>query len=96
MPYSDEYEKEVRLLEAWFIEQIAGLEPLSLTTAEYKIGTDAVPEPWKGIVAEAGKIWLAHRNYELSYNQICRAFFAAADKCGLALRFPAPGAKSSL
>lgn len=53
-----------------------------VTRAEYARGVDCLGEPFTSIVKEASRFWLREHNYEVSYTQICRAFFMAADGLG--------------
>jgi hypothetical protein len=80
---SPQYEQEIINLRMWFIERLPALGNFTMTQAEYKFGCDFLPEPWKSLTAEAYKLWLSDRNYELSYRQMCEAFFYAASYCGV-------------
>jgi hypothetical protein len=80
---TDEYTTQVSDLTAWFAERLPALPTLSLTWAQYTRGVDALPQGQHlHLVHEAMATWLKERNYELSYNQMCQAFFAAAKETG--------------
>lgn len=71
------YEMEVRLLTNYFRERLAVCGPLAMTDERRKIGTDSLTGLHGDLVRGSFVEWLAMRNYELSYNQTCKAFFAA-------------------
>lgn len=56
---------------------------ISLTKGEWKAGTDSLENYHADLVRAAVIEWLTTRKYELSYNQMCVAFFGAADDCDL-------------
>jgi len=79
----DRYQKEVADLIEWYAARLPVCGPVRLTQDEYSSGTDAL-QGLHATLAQAAFIeWLAMRNYELSYNQCCSAFFAAAKKLSL-------------
>jgi len=71
------YADEVAALTAWFRPKLEG-QTLRISAAQHHQGTDGLPEPFHGMVTEAFDEWLYNRNYELSYNQMCVAFYGAA------------------
>ncbi len=78
---SPRYEQEITDLSAWFETAMDGLPSITMTEAQYSRGTDALPEgEYCHLVAKAFSLWLNDRNYELSYNQICNAFFTVGTK----------------
>lgn len=79
--YGDNYRQQVLDLKEWFKKRLQG-ETVTLTTEEYASGTDSLPEPFKRMVQVAFDEWLTERKYELSYNQMCLAFFHAAQEVG--------------
>lgn len=74
---SHNYETQIKLLTEWFKERLANLPSFTMTKAELRQGTDALKEEYASLVVEAMREWLEERHYELSYNQMCNAFFAA-------------------
>ena len=47
------------------------------------MGVDGLPSNLGALTARAGNIWSCERQYELSYNQFCIAFFEAASQLGI-------------
>ena len=80
---SENYTKQINDLIQWFAERLPNLEQLKLTEAEYKIGVDSLKDYHAKLRDAAFIEWLTMRNYELSYNQVCNAFFAAAKQVGV-------------
>lgn len=79
---SHNYETQIKLLTEWFKERLANLPSFVMTKAELRQGTDALKEEYAALVVEAMREWLEERHYELSYNQMCNAFFTAANSIG--------------
>jgi hypothetical protein len=50
-------------------------ETLRIHELDRAKGVDALPEPWKQIAQDVFQYSLHELNYELSYNQLCIAFF---------------------
>lgn len=69
-------------LRDWFKARLTALPDVVLTQSEYRAGTDSLKEPHAPLTKQAFDEWLAKRNYELSYNQMCNGFFAAARSLG--------------
>lgn len=90
---SERYQKEVSDLVDWYAARLPACGPLSLTQDEYKRGTDALTGNHATLARAAFVEWLAMRNYELSYNQCCSAFFEAAKRTRL---LSVTGARESL
>lgn len=80
---SDRYQKEVADLIEWYAARLPVCGPLQITEDDYRRGTDALTGMHLHLAQSAFIEWLAMRNYELSYNQCCSAFFAAAKKLNL-------------
>lgn len=80
---SEQYAKQINDLRAWFGERLPALPKISLTRDEWKAGTDSLKNYHADLVRGAFIEWLTMRKYELSYNQMCVAFFGAADDCGV-------------
>ena len=78
---SDRYIAETNALHYHFVAKMAELPPISLTEAARRVGTDCLPEgsQHRAMVDEAFQEWLTSRDYELSYNQMCIAFFMAGE-----------------
>lgn len=83
MSYSERYTSEVEALTEYFKERLPVCGAVVLTKDEYGAGTDSLTHPHKMLVGGAYVEWLAKHNYELSYNQGCVAFFAAAKALNL-------------
>lgn len=79
---SPRYEKEVADLTEWFKAKLAELPEFKITQMEYNAGVDLTGPPYIKLAGEAFDEWLSKRNYELSYNQMCMAFFGAAKEIG--------------
>jgi hypothetical protein len=80
---SERYTSEVSALADWLAERLPALGPLRVTSAEFLVGTDSLADPHAALCDEAFRHWLDIRKYELSYNQMCNAFFAAARDAGV-------------
>lgn len=76
---SGRYSKEVADLRAWFAERLPALGPFTMSRDDYQAGVDKLPETHRDLRNQATNEWLTERDYELSYNQMCQAFFAAAN-----------------
>jgi hypothetical protein len=81
--YSDNYQKQVNDLRAWFATRLPALGPIELSHAEIEGGIDSLTGEHKNLTDTAFNEWLTERNYELSYNQMCNAFFEAVCECDL-------------
>lgn len=77
------YEQQIVDLRVWFIQRLPAMGDFTMTQDEYKIGCDFLPDPWKALTTEAFNLWKSERGYELSYRQMCSAFFYAASHCGV-------------
>lgn len=76
---SGRYSKEVDDLRVWLAERLPALGPFTMTRDDYQAGVDKLPQTHTELRREATNEWLTARDYELSYNQMCQAFFAAAN-----------------
>lgn len=80
------YHKMVAELKDYLKGKIKALPSFQMHENEVKIGVDALtvcaPKRYGEIIDEAHKFFLERRQYELSYNQMCQAFFDAADELG--------------
>lgn len=81
--YSSHYGKQIDDLIAWFTNRIKDRAPIQLSEDEYRMGVDKLPDDLKELTKEAFSIWLNEKRYELSYNQVCIAFFEAAYQVGI-------------
>lgn len=79
---SERYTQEIEALKEWFKENLSSFPALDLTQDEFKAGTDSLKDGYAAIVSYAFWKWLYERNYELSYNQGCNAFFQAVRELG--------------
>lgn len=77
MSYSQLYLDQVIDLAAWFRRRIPEIEVPAVTREMMNAGVDALGESVKRLCDEAHAEWLRERNYDLSYNQVCKAFFVA-------------------
>jgi hypothetical protein len=77
------YHDEITALTEWFMARLPALGGLELTKAERAEGGDSLKGPHEELWREAFYSWINDRHYELSYNQMCIAFFAAAENLGL-------------
>lgn len=73
------YRKELHNLTLWLRAALSCVPEFTITCQQYLYGVDALPSYLKDICNNAFHVWLTHRNYELSYNQMCIAFFSAAE-----------------
>lgn len=80
---SGRYSKEVNDLIAWFEERLPEKGAFVMSQADYQTGVDALKSPQHSLVNVAFTEWLSARQYDLSYNQTCQAFFAAAKNLNL-------------
>ncbi len=81
------YHKQIADARDWFKIEMATLPVFVPSEAEYVNGIDRLNEPYAALTKRAFDEFLNNRNYELSYNQLSLAFFAAADELGkLALK----------
>lgn len=79
---SPNYHQQIEELRDWFKAKLAALPEVVLTKYEYSAGTDSLKAPHAPLTKQAFDEWLAQRNYELSYNQMCSGFFTAARDLG--------------
>lgn len=84
---SERYVKEINDLREWFKQRLPALGKIKLTEAQWEAGTDSLEDaelPYhRDLVRYAFIERLTMRKYDLSYNQICVAFFGAAEECSL-------------
>lgn len=80
---SGRYSEEVDALRDWYAERLPALGPFTMTQGDYNAGTDRLPHSHSHLPRKAFNEWLTDRQYELSYNQSCQAFFAAANSLKL-------------
>lgn len=78
------YSQETDKLQSHFKAAMVELkEPIRITEQEYKMGTDSLLKTSHGdLIREAVDKWNSKGEYELSYSQLCRAFFGAARELG--------------
>jgi hypothetical protein len=81
--YSTRYQDEIVALTEWFKARLPPLGAIVLSQSEYSSGVDALKGAHRELRKEASRVWNEQRKYDLSYNQMCVAFFAAAHACGL-------------
>lgn len=78
--YPRSYGYQIDELAEWFTDKVAPWKHVEISKEQRNSGVDSVPDILRAIVEEASREWGAVRKYELSYNQMCVAFFAAWDK----------------
>ena len=76
---SGRYSEEVDALRQFFTERLPELGSFTMSQSDYSAGVDKLGFPRDALIEIASAEWLASRNYELSYNQMCQAFFGAAN-----------------
>lgn len=76
------YTQAIQDASNFFSERIRGLPPLTLSEDGYAMGTDSLGGEYKNAVSECYTYMVYHHHYELSYNQICQAFFRAVTGAG--------------
>ena len=82
MGFSERYHNEVKALESWFYPLLVGKRVAS--TYDIRVyGVDKMPPEYIAMTKKAFDVWLEHREYEVSYAQMCAGFFAAANRAGL-------------
>ncbi len=79
----EDYIKQINDLREWFKSEMKYFPILEMSQSEYSGGVDYLPENYGQLRDRAFNIWLNERHYELSYNQMCQAFFRAANDLGL-------------
>lgn len=74
------YNDRVLELTEWFEERLPEGGLITISQDEYEVGIDSFsPVGFHGkLRMQAFDHWLRERHYELSYNQMCIAFFQAA------------------
>jgi hypothetical protein len=77
----ERYAKEINDLREWLKLRLPALGKFKLTRDQWEAGTDSLKNYHADLIRDAFIEWLTTREYELSYNQMCAAFFAAADAC---------------
>jgi hypothetical protein len=75
---SNRYACELDSLTLWFRAALSCVPKFVITRQQYAYGVDSLPSYLKDVCNNAFHVWLTHRNYEISYNQMCIAFFSAA------------------
>lgn len=76
---SDKYRNQIADLAEYFRLRLPACGPLTLTPKQRSAGVDSLSGLHKGLVSSACTEWLLTRKYDLSYNQVCIAFFTALD-----------------
>lgn len=79
----DQYTAEMQDFQAWLWRAMADFSPVTISRDDYRKGVDALPDSIKMLVSAGYQLWLDSRHYELSYNQCCKACFAAMRKRGI-------------
>lgn len=77
MTSSQLYRQQIIDLTEWFTVRLRRMPFIRPTEAQKVRGIDALPQPYRDLAKEAFDLWLAERSYELSYNQMCIAFWSA-------------------
>lgn len=73
------YDDEISVLIEYFKKNLATHEPFSMTEEQFQSGCDGLEsESLKQMIHDTFELWLSDREYELSYNQMCIAFFTVA------------------
>ena len=78
---SNMYQDKITELIKWFDARIKYMEPLEITQSEYSLGVDCLSGKYIELRVDAFSELLTN-GCELSYNQVCNAFFASARKNG--------------
>jgi hypothetical protein len=79
----EDYIKQINDLREWFKNELKSFPVLEMSRASYRGGVDSLPENYRQLTNRAFNVWLDEKRYELSYNQMCQAFFRAANDLGL-------------
>jgi len=80
---TENYHKQITDLTDWFSARLPNLGKVNLSRNEYKDGICRLTGNHDELQKQAFTEWLENRHYELSYNQMCIAFFSAAGQLGL-------------
>ena len=59
------------------------IQPIELTQEQYSCGVRALPDNLQAMSQEVAQQILDEENYDLSYSQLCSAFFVAAEELNL-------------
>lgn len=81
--HSELYEQVIQETTAEFKKVLVGREPIVLSEAQYSAGVDALPKDLEKLAQEVSQRVGDKMDYELSYNQLCKAFFTAAQELGI-------------
>lgn len=79
--WSEKYRQVIQELTEWFAERLDG-KTVTMTSLDVSRGCDALPEPFDAMPKDAFEEWKFNRSYEVSYSQMCTAFFRAAKRVG--------------
>jgi len=79
---SERYEQIIAGLTERFKTFLETVPPLTMTRGEFHEGVDALPEEVRSEVMRIMRELQDEENYEVSYNQLCRAFFGATHELG--------------
>ena len=77
--YSDEYNKQVGLLTEWFKGRIPQIGIPTVSASQWNRGIDSLDDKYRKLCQEAFDEWWNVHFYELSYSQMCDAFFASVE-----------------
>lgn len=77
--------KVLRELIDWFKVKIQRVEfpKTTMSLEDYKLGIDALPDIFQPMHKAAFTIWLWEKEYEVSYSQMCDAYFTTLIDAGL-------------
>jgi hypothetical protein len=79
---SEQYHQIIELLTQRFVSELVDCEQMTLTKGEYQTGVDALPDTVRKKVHTVRKNLEDEQEYEISYNQLCIAFFTAMRQLG--------------
>lgn len=79
---SERYEKIIASLTERFKTFLETIPPLAMARGEFHTGVDALPEDVRSEVMRIMRELQDEENYEVSHNQLCRAFFGATHELG--------------
>ncbi len=79
---SERYEQIIQLLKERFVPFLETIAPLTLSTSQFKKGVDALPDDIRSKVMQLTHEFEEEQSYEVSYNQLCKAFFGATHQLG--------------
>ena len=83
---NDKYQAMTSEAQEWLAGHLSTCTPVTITDDQYRRGVDAMTEELQAIARQCFDEFLADRRSELSYSQLCHAFFSAAEPLGIIRR----------